>query len=159
MHVGRDGILCLCIEHYEKEHYLVAAHITIGGIHMAADQTIKRILWEGVWWPTMRVEVHYFVRTCMECQSRPPRPHATLFQVAIAPDWSRYIVDYLEHHRLLEKVSKVRSKAIELESKDYELIANQREKKTNNYGCASQNLSTYECWNKLTLDYQAGTFL
>lgn len=43
-HVGRDGILCLCIEHQEKEHYLVATHLTIGGIHVAADQTIKRIL-------------------------------------------------------------------------------------------------------------------
>ena len=43
-HLGWDGILRLCIEPQEKEHYLVAAHITIGGIHMAADQTIKRIL-------------------------------------------------------------------------------------------------------------------
>ena len=73
----------------------------------------------------MRAEVHDFVHTCKECQHRPPRPHATLFQVAVAPKWSKYIVDYLEHHRLLERVSKVRSKAIELESKDYELIANQ----------------------------------
>ena len=40
-HLVRDGILHLCIEPQEKEHYLEAAHITIGGIHMAADQTIK----------------------------------------------------------------------------------------------------------------------
>ena len=73
----------------------------------------------------MRAEVHDFVHTCLECQEKPPRPHATLFQVAVAPKWSKYIVDYLEHHRLPEKVNKVRSKAIELESKDYELIANQ----------------------------------
>lgn len=75
--------------------------------------------------PTMRAEVHYFVQTCMECQLRPPKPYATLFQIAIAPNWSRYIVDYLQHRRLPEKVKKVRSKDIELESKDYELIANQ----------------------------------
>ena len=73
----------------------------------------------------MRAEVHDFVHTCLECQERPPRPHATLFQVAVAPKWSKYIVDYLEHCKLPEKVNKVRSKAIELESKDYELIANQ----------------------------------
>ena len=73
----------------------------------------------------MRAEVHIFVHTCLECPEKPPRPHATLFQVAIAPKWSKYIVDYLEHRRLPEKVSKVRSKAIELESKDYEMIANQ----------------------------------
>ena len=47
-HLGRDGILRLCIEPQEKEHYLITAHITIGGIHMAADQTIRRILWAGV---------------------------------------------------------------------------------------------------------------
>ena len=41
---GRDGILRLCIEAQEKEHYVVATHIAIGGIHMAADQTIRRIL-------------------------------------------------------------------------------------------------------------------
>ena len=123
--LGKDGILRLCIEHQEKEHYLIAAHITIGGIHMAANQTIKRILWAGVWWPTMRAEVHTFVRACSECHSRPPKSHATLFQVAIAPNWSKYIVDFLQHRTLPEKVSKVRSKAIELESKEYELIANQ----------------------------------
>ena len=123
-HLGWDGILRLCIEP-QKEHYLVATHIAIGGIHMAADHTIRRILWVGVWWPTMRAEVHDFVHTCLECQEKPPRPHATLFQVAVAPKWSKYIVDYLEHHRLPEKVNKVRSKAIELDSKDYELIANQ----------------------------------
>ena len=39
-HLGRDGILRLCIEPQEKEHYLVAAHIAVGGIHMAADHTI-----------------------------------------------------------------------------------------------------------------------
>ena len=96
-YLGRDGILRLCIEPQEKEHYLVTAHITIGGIHMVADQTIRRILWASVWWPTMRAEVHIFVNTCLECQERPPRPHATLFQIAIAPKWSKYIVDYLEH--------------------------------------------------------------
>ena len=95
-HLGRDGILRLCIEDQEKEHYLVAAHIAVGGIHMAADHTIRRLLWAGVWWPTMRAEVHNFVHTCLECQDRPPIPHATLFQIAVAPQWSKYIVDYLE---------------------------------------------------------------
>ena len=33
--LGRDGILCLCIEKLEKEHFLVSSHITIGGLHMA----------------------------------------------------------------------------------------------------------------------------
>ena len=112
---------------------------------MVADHTIRRILWAGVWWPTLRAEVYDFVKACSKCQDKPPKPHATLFQIAVAPQWSKYIVDYLENHRLPEKISKVRSKAIELESKDYELIANQlykRGKRTNNLGCVSQKRST-----------------
>ena len=127
-----DGVLCLCIEPEEKQHYPISAHTTTGGIHMAANQTIKIILWAGVWWPTMKEEVHHFVRTCVECQTRPPKPHATLFQVIVAPNWSKYIVDYLEHCILPEKVSKARGKAIKLESKDYELIANQLYKREKN---------------------------
>ena len=53
-HKGRDGVLRLCIEPEEKQHYLVINHTTIGGIHMGTNQTIKRILWASVWWPTMK---------------------------------------------------------------------------------------------------------
>lgn len=61
-HVGRDGIVHLCIEHHKKEHYLIASYIAIGGIHMAENQIIRRVLWARVLWPTiMRAEVHYFV--------------------------------------------------------------------------------------------------
>lgn len=79
----------------------------------------------------MKVKVHHFMQTCVECQKRPPKPHTTLFQIAIAPNWSKYIVDYVEHHRFLEKVRKVRGKAMELESKDYELITNHVNKRGN----------------------------
>lgn len=101
-HMGQDGVLRLCIEPMEKIPYLTSAHVTIGGIHMAGNQTLKRILWAGVWWPTMKTEVHNFVRTCSTCITKPPRPHATLFQISVAPKWSKYIVDYLEHRMLPE---------------------------------------------------------
>ena len=123
--LGQDGILRLCIEPFEQPHYLQEAHITTGGLHMAGNQTVKRILWAGVWWPTLRTETHKYVRSCLRCKSQPPKSHATLFQVLIAPKWSQYIIDYLTQHLLPEKVSKACRKAIEIEAEDYTLIANQ----------------------------------
>ena len=38
-HLGKDGSLRLCIEPMEKPHYLQSAHVTIGSIHMASNQT------------------------------------------------------------------------------------------------------------------------
>ena len=45
---GQDGVLRLCIEPKEKPYYLKMAHETIGGIHMAGNQTLKRLLWAEV---------------------------------------------------------------------------------------------------------------
>ena len=101
---GIDGVLRLCIEPRETPHYLTSAHITIEGLHMAGDQTLRRVLWAGVWWPTMKEEVYDFVRKCEECNVNPPHPHATLFQVSIAPKWSQYIVEHLEQRILPKKV-------------------------------------------------------
>ena len=97
---GQDGALRLCIEPEEKLYYLKMAHETIGGIHMASNQTLRRLLWEGLWWPTMKAEVHIYVRSCAECSNQHPKPYATLFQVMIAPKCSSYIVDYLKNRTL-----------------------------------------------------------
>ena len=43
-HRGMDGIMRLCIELGEKKYYLRLAHETIGGIHMAGNQTLKILL-------------------------------------------------------------------------------------------------------------------
>ena len=43
----------------------------------------------------------------------------------VAPKWSSYIVDYLKDRTLPENYGKSRRKAIKLESKDYEIIADQ----------------------------------
>ena len=69
----------------------------------------------------MKQEVHHFVHTCATCQINPPQPHATLFYVLAARIWSQSIVEFLKKHTL----SKTQKKAIELEAKEYELIANQ----------------------------------
>ena len=59
---GTDGILRLCIEPEEQYFYLRHAHETVGGIHMAGNQTLKRLMWAGVWWPTMNAEAYDFVK-------------------------------------------------------------------------------------------------
>ncbi|RYA43692.1 hypothetical protein [Enterobacter cloacae complex sp. GF14B] len=64
---NRDGILLLCINPEEKEQYLSQAHITIVGLHFAEDQTMQRILRLGVFWPTMRRDVHSFVKKFPHC--------------------------------------------------------------------------------------------
>ena len=73
----------------------------------------------------MKIEVHSYVLSCIECGNQHPKPYATLFQIMVAPKWSSYIVDYLQDRTLPENSRKARRKAIELESKDYEIIADQ----------------------------------
>ena len=90
---------------------------------MAENQTVKRVLWLGVWWPKMESDIYEYIWQCPHYKIRPPKPHATLYQVLIAPKWSKYIVEYLTQHLLPEKVSKARKKAIELEAHNYEMIA------------------------------------
>ena len=36
---GQDSVLRLCIELFEKAHYLEIAHVAVGNIHMAGNQT------------------------------------------------------------------------------------------------------------------------
>ena len=61
----------------------------------------------------------------MHGQANEPFPHATLFQVFIAPKWIKYIVEYLTQHLLPEKISKAMRKAIEIEAKGFEIIIDQ----------------------------------
>lgn len=63
----------------------------------------------------MKAKVYDFIRTCNACKTKPPHPHATLFQVSKAPKWSKYIVKYLEQRIMLKKFSRAQRKAIELE--------------------------------------------
>ncbi|MCO5604555.1 hypothetical protein L7F22_058722 [Adiantum nelumboides] len=76
---NQDGILFLCINPEEKEQYLTQAHTTIVGIHYAQDQMMQRILRLGVYWPTMRSDIHLFVKSYVQCQNQTLIPHVTLF--------------------------------------------------------------------------------
>ena len=96
---------------------------------MAGNQTLKRLMWAGVWWPTMNAEAYAFVKNCDKCRHKPPRPSATLFQITVAPKWSDYLVDYIVHRKYPEDANRARKKAIQVEAKDYEIIADQLYKK------------------------------
>ncbi|MCO5549244.1 hypothetical protein L7F22_002711 [Adiantum nelumboides] len=122
---NQDGILLLCINPEEKEQYLTQAHTTIVGIHYAEDQTMQRILRLGVYWPTMRSDIHSFVKSCVQYQIQTPMPHVTLFQAFVVPKWSNHIVTYLSNRTFPEDMSKQHQRAIEIEARDYSLIENQ----------------------------------
>ena len=122
---GADGILRLCVEPEEQYFYLKHAHETIGGIHMAGDQTLRRLMWAGVWWPTMKTEAYAFVLDCGKCGHIPPKASATLYQITIAPKWADYLVEYIQERKYPEDATRARKKAIQVESKDYEIIADQ----------------------------------
>ncbi|MCO5587012.1 hypothetical protein L7F22_040957 [Adiantum nelumboides] len=126
---NQDGILLLCINPEEKEQYLTQAHTTIVGVHYAEDQTMQRILRLGVYWPTMRSDIHLFVKSCVQCQIQKPIPHVTLFQASVVPKWSNYIVTYLSNRTFPEDMSKRCQRAIETKARDYSLIGNQLHRK------------------------------
>ena len=73
----------------------------------------------------MKLDINDYVNQCKTCIKRTPVEHATLFQIMIAPKWSNYIVDYLNHTLFPENMSKTRIKAIETEAQVYQLIGNQ----------------------------------
>ena len=62
--LGKDGILRMYVKTQEAQMYLEQAHIALGNIHMSPRQTIKRVERMGVYWPTMRKDIHSYVQNC-----------------------------------------------------------------------------------------------
>ena len=48
----------------KPEIYLNKAHVAVGNIHFAPEQTLRRVERRGVFWPTMRQDVYSYVRAC-----------------------------------------------------------------------------------------------
>ena len=61
----------------------------------------------------MHEDAYAFVRECHQYATLQPIPHATLYQVMVAPKWSHYLVDYLQTHALPVNISLARKRAIE----------------------------------------------
>ena len=49
-------------------------HEGMGGGHIGSEATAKKILLQGLWWPTLFRDVHRIVKTCDVCQ-RMGRPN------------------------------------------------------------------------------------
>ena len=95
----KDKVLSLCIEHKDWYYYLQYAHIVVGNIHFSTKQTMRRLKHVAIYWPQMRVDVHFWVSSCEKCKQNPPLPYATLFQVQINPRWGQHIVNYLQNRQ------------------------------------------------------------
>ena len=124
-HEGNDKILRLCIEPSEQGYYLEQAHKSALGIHSAGQQTAQALMRLGIYWPSMRQDAFSYVHNCDKCRAHKPVSYGTLYHIMIAPQWSQYIVDYLQTHILPANISLARKRAIEIEARNYTLIGNQ----------------------------------
>ena len=126
---GNDQILRLCIDKKDAETYLNKAHVAVGNIHFAPEQTLRRVEHMGVFWPTMRQDVYSYVRACTcELGKEPTKTNAmTLFQInTIAPKWASTIVDYLTKKVYPKKMSEVsRQRYLQKQAQDFCVIVEQ----------------------------------
>lgn len=81
---GNEGVLRLCIESSEISTYLQLAHIDIG-MHYGKSGTYRNLMHLGVYWPTMKLDVHELISKCSKCTVKSPVEYSTLFQVTMAP--------------------------------------------------------------------------
>lgn len=87
--------MCICIKPEEYEMIMQNAHVSIGGLHLSAEQTVHRVMREGFWWLAMYACALEFIRHCPQCRLQQPIPYATLYTISNYPRWSPYIVNYL----------------------------------------------------------------
>lgn len=59
--LGQDGILRLCVSLNEYEAVLTNAHISMGKQHVHGQKLAKRVLMEGMWWPTFWSDAEAYV--------------------------------------------------------------------------------------------------
>lgn len=72
----------------------------------------------------MKMHAYQAIFSCHTCRSKKLKEHATLFQVMVSPQWSKYIVDYINERILPPNISKARLKTIEIEAQAYVIMAN-----------------------------------
>ena len=65
---GRDEILQRYIFQSEVDTILKGCHLDSCGGHFVGDNTARKALMAGYWWPTMFSDAHEFVRRCDACQ-------------------------------------------------------------------------------------------
>lgn len=122
---GTDEVMRICINPEEYEMIMRNTHVSIGGLHLSAEQTVHRVMREGFWWPAMYPCALEFIRHCPQCKLQQPIPYATLYAISSNPRWNPYIVNYLQKGHIDPNLPRHRKKAIEVEVANYTLIGGQ----------------------------------
>ncbi|CAM6098287.1 unnamed protein product [Calypogeia fissa] len=95
---GADGHTRRCLEEDEITKVMEALHDGEVGGHYGADNTVRKILNAGYWWPTLHKDVFTFVRGCDPCQ-RAGRPHKTrmhpLHSILPLAPFEKWGIDYI----------------------------------------------------------------
>ncbi|MCO5564622.1 hypothetical protein L7F22_018287 [Adiantum nelumboides] len=65
---GKDGQLRMCATEEEYVPILQQAYSRQAESHFSAEKMAKSILYAGIWWSTLFMDVEEFVRRCDECQ-------------------------------------------------------------------------------------------
>ena len=95
-----------------KEKYipvLEQAHAGIVEGHFSIDITSKTIMWLGLWWPTLHMEVELYVAQCKECQrNKLPRAQDSmpLRPIMSARAFAKWGIDFVGPIKLPTKGSR-----------------------------------------------------
>ena len=65
---SRDNNLRLCVNERKYLDVLHQAHSGVAGGHFFGETTAEKILWSGLWWPTLFSDALEFVKRCDVCQ-------------------------------------------------------------------------------------------
>jgi hypothetical protein len=65
--IGPDEILRRCVMEAERPLVLAEAHEGIIGGHYTRKETTKKVLRDGLWWPTLHRGAKDYYRACDVC--------------------------------------------------------------------------------------------
>ena len=93
-----DGIILKCVNLEESKVIIRYMHYGLCSGHYVPRTTAAKIVREGYYWPMLYKDVHYFVRSCQECQffTRKPRLHALpLNPIIIEAPFQQWGMDFV----------------------------------------------------------------
>ena len=122
-HLGSDQILRLVANPQDYRFLLQEAHVGISGHHFSKVGTIRRVLCEGHWWPTLhRDAVQFLAHNCKKCRAHPSFSHSTLYQMTQVPSWSDNLVKFLATRTINKDLPLHRRRKLKLEARSYQMI-------------------------------------
>ena len=94
------------------------------GQHLARDQTVRMVKWQGYWWPTLHEDATAYVRACVVCRAHDPHLHATLYHTMGIPKYAQHIYDYQTSSTINDQPN-TKKRLIVLEAQWYRIIGKQ----------------------------------